>query len=330
MPGLTCAIHQPNFFPRLSTLAKLYAADVWVILDDVQFSRRDYQHRCYLPPAGTTLPARWLTVPVHLPAGRATLIKDVLIADPDLAARHVRGLLRQYFRNSPHQAEIAGLLADAGDAVASSATVAEASERTTIALLKAVGWQGRICRSRDIAARAGRSERLADLAISAGATTYLCGTGGSRYLNPAPFAAQGLDVRFFTPPARLATLPPDACRRATALADLAEAGPRTLARHLDCHAPEWRNRLHVAADSIRIHLAGGKQVAANCLTATPPTPHRTTTPLLSVMSRVHPPGMPVARRRNSQMCRMSAHVRACHLPQDTRQHRGLGQLCHSF
>jgi hypothetical protein len=49
MPGLVCAIHQPNFFPRLSTLAKLYAADVWVILDDVQFSRRDYQHRCYLP-----------------------------------------------------------------------------------------------------------------------------------------------------------------------------------------------------------------------------------------------------------------------------------------
>jgi hypothetical protein len=245
MPGLTCAIHQPNFFPRLSTLAKLYAADVWVILDDVQFSRRDYQHRCYLPPAGTTLPARWLTVPVHLPAGRATLIKDALIADPDLAARHVRGLLRQYFRNSPHQAQISALLAGAEDAVASSARVAEASERTTIALLKAAAWRGRICRSSDTAARTGRSERLADLTIAAGATAYLCGTGGSRYLNPAPFAAHGLEVQFFTPPARLAILPPDACHRVTALADLAEAGPRTLARHLDSHAAAWRNSLRV-------------------------------------------------------------------------------------
>lgn len=69
---------------------------------------------------------------------------------------------------------------------------------------------GRICRSRDTAARTGRSERLADLAISSGATAYLCGTGGSRSLNPAPFAAQGLEVQFFTPPARLATLPPEA------------------------------------------------------------------------------------------------------------------------
>ena len=27
MAGLRCAVHQPNFLPRLSTLAKLYAAD---------------------------------------------------------------------------------------------------------------------------------------------------------------------------------------------------------------------------------------------------------------------------------------------------------------
>jgi hypothetical protein len=37
-----CAIHQPNLFPRTSTVAKLLAADVWVVLDDVQFYARDY------------------------------------------------------------------------------------------------------------------------------------------------------------------------------------------------------------------------------------------------------------------------------------------------
>ncbi|WP_411977315.1 WbqC family protein [Streptomyces decoyicus] len=44
-PGGLCAIHQPNLFPRLSTLAKLFAADCWIVLDDVRFTRRDYQHR---------------------------------------------------------------------------------------------------------------------------------------------------------------------------------------------------------------------------------------------------------------------------------------------
>jgi hypothetical protein len=241
VPGLVCAVHQPNFFPRLSTLAKLYAADVWVILDDVQFSRRDYQHRCYLPAAGPALPARWLTVPVHLPAGRATLIRDARIADHVLTARRLRGLLRQYFRKSHRRSAVWDLLAEAEDAVGSCASVAEASERTTIALLEAVGWRGRICRSSGIAARTGRSERLADLTMLAGATVYLCGTGGSRYLDPAPFTAQGLAVQFFMPPSRLVSLPPDACRRATALADLAEAGPRALARHLDSQLAAWRS-----------------------------------------------------------------------------------------
>ena len=39
MGDLLCAIHQPNFFPRLSTLAKLYTADIWIILDNAQSSR---------------------------------------------------------------------------------------------------------------------------------------------------------------------------------------------------------------------------------------------------------------------------------------------------
>jgi len=56
MAGLLCAIHQPNFLPRLSTLAKLYAADIWIILDDVQ------------SPAATTSPA---ATSHRLPAPRA-------------------------------------------------------------------------------------------------------------------------------------------------------------------------------------------------------------------------------------------------------------------
>src|SRR5579884_3694663 len=47
-PGGLCAIHQPNLFPRLTTLAKILAADCWIVLDDVQFTRRDYQHRARL------------------------------------------------------------------------------------------------------------------------------------------------------------------------------------------------------------------------------------------------------------------------------------------
>ncbi|MEN3585314.1 WbqC family protein [Streptomyces sp. ZYX-F-203] len=48
-------------FPRLTTLAKLFAADTWIALDDVQFTRRDYQHRSRLAALEAPEKTRWLS-----------------------------------------------------------------------------------------------------------------------------------------------------------------------------------------------------------------------------------------------------------------------------
>lgn len=55
--GEVCAIHQPNLFPRLVTLAKLFAADYWIVLDDVQFAHRDY-HTARASPRSTARGSR--------------------------------------------------------------------------------------------------------------------------------------------------------------------------------------------------------------------------------------------------------------------------------
>jgi uncharacterized SAM-binding protein YcdF (DUF218 family) len=238
---LTCAIHQPNFFPRLSTLAKLYAADIWIILDDVQFTRRDYQHRCRLAAAGDArLPERWLPVPVHLPDGRATLIKDARLADSAVTARRVPDILRQYYRHGPHAAAVLGLLPQLQNALASCERLADVTEYTTAEMLRLTGWPGVIHHSSDLPAGSGRSERLADLTSAVGATTYLCGTGGSRYLDPVPFRTQGLRVAMFRPPTHSEGITSQDARRLTGLSDLADAGPAALAARLAEHALLWR------------------------------------------------------------------------------------------
>ena len=79
--GGLVAIHQPNLFPRLSTLAKLFAADCWIVLDDVQFARRDFQHRARLAAMSGSAQRQWLSLPTHLPHGRSTLIRDAVLAD---------------------------------------------------------------------------------------------------------------------------------------------------------------------------------------------------------------------------------------------------------
>lgn len=192
----SCAVHQPNFFPRLSTLSKLVQADVWVVLDDVQFNARDYQHRARLATLGDPAVQRWLTVPVHRPRGRASRINELLLADPDTSRRRVAQLVRQYYRRGPHWASAGAAVEEVLAELALTDRLVDVAEVSTRALLARLGWRGQVVRSSALLSSDERSARLADLTEAVGAGTYLCGRGGAKYLDERPFAARGLTVRY--------------------------------------------------------------------------------------------------------------------------------------
>ncbi|MFI5845823.1 WbqC family protein [Catenuloplanes sp. NPDC051500] len=198
-PGI-CAIHQPNLLPRLTTLAKIYTADCWIVLDDVQFNRRDYQHRTRLARLHDPGRQQWLTLATTLPTGRATLIRHARLADPGHCRRRLRQMTHDYYRTSPawdvmrHFINVLDPLFDSTD------MLSEITEASTLAMLRLLGWNGTVIRSSRLHARSGRSQRLADLTAEVGATTYLCGTGGMRYLDPTPFQEASITVLPFRRP----------------------------------------------------------------------------------------------------------------------------------
>lgn len=89
----------------------------------------------------------------------------------------------------------------AADASPDGLSTAALTFRSTRVILDAFGWAGTVVRSSDLHARTDRSARLADLTREAGADTYICGTGGARYLEPAAFDALGVNVDYFGQPA---------------------------------------------------------------------------------------------------------------------------------
>jgi hypothetical protein len=199
---ITCSIHQPNLFPRLSTLAKLYSADIWIVLDDVQFNHRDYQHRARLAALDDVTHQQWLSLPVDRPFGRSTQINEVLLLDPDKSAKRVVQLIQQHYGRAPHWFDLRDLVQYVAVAIAAGARLADVTEVSTRFLLKRLGWHGSVVRSSDLTARLERSDRLADLARAVGADVYLSGTGGATYLDEAPFREHGLTVRYFGLPER--------------------------------------------------------------------------------------------------------------------------------
>ncbi|MGW2597104.1 WbqC family protein [Streptomyces klenkii] len=280
-PGGLCAIHQPNLFPRLSTLAKLFAADCWIVLDDVQFTRRDYQHRTRLATLDDPGHRWWLSIPSHLPRGRRTTVGEVVMVEPARSRQRTARTL-QHYAASPHWPAFRQALAAVLDAFSTSDRTAAVAEASARALLNLLGWQGRILRSSSLPARPGRSQRLADLAAAIGAHTYLCGSGGMSYLDTTPFAANGITVTPFTAPA---TGVWDTARDISSIWALMRIGPCHLVGDLQT-IRSGQSRPTAVRGALRGHLARADAlVTVAGLGSSSPSGHCEQTPAADALPR---------------------------------------------
>lgn len=86
-------IHQPAFCPWLGILESMFACEVFVHLDDVQYEDGGVQNRNRIKTAAG--PA-WLTIPVSHDFG--TLVKDVVVAQSYKPAKLLKTLTVSYGR----------------------------------------------------------------------------------------------------------------------------------------------------------------------------------------------------------------------------------------
>lgn len=88
----TVAAYQPRYFPRLHYLARAQQADVFIIYDDVEFSRRSRQHRAAISVGESD----WLTIPVEH-SGKKTRICDATIdMSTPWMSEHIETLVHKY------------------------------------------------------------------------------------------------------------------------------------------------------------------------------------------------------------------------------------------
>src|ERR1700739_1854679 len=79
------AIVQSNYVPWKGYFDLIRQVDEFILLDDVQYTRRDWRNRNRIKtPQGT----RWLTIAVQVKGRYTQSIYDTLVADPNWAERH--------------------------------------------------------------------------------------------------------------------------------------------------------------------------------------------------------------------------------------------------
>jgi hypothetical protein len=183
------AIHQPHYLPWLGYLAKWAEADLLVFLDTVQYEKHGWQNRNRI---NTRQGPRWLTVPVR--ARRALSIAEVEIdVRQAWARRHLRAIQHAYAR-ADYLDDYAGALERFYEQPWTRlAAVAVAS---ACWLARAVGITTPVRMASELPASApDATGRLVALCRGVGATVYLAGRDGARYMDVDRFRAAGIRVR---------------------------------------------------------------------------------------------------------------------------------------
>ncbi len=190
------AIHQPTFLPWLGYFDRMIRADLFVLLDHVQFERRNYQNRTLIRLEDQ---ARWLTVPV-VQVSQKERIVDKRVDNPEGEGPRWWGpnsfrTLCYAYRKAPFFETYAPRLREIfetrwerlGDLnIAALELVRDALEIRTPML-----------RSSTLDAQGQRSVLLLDICRKVGATAFLGGMGGSRgYLEQEAFDAARMGVQW--------------------------------------------------------------------------------------------------------------------------------------
>jgi len=190
-PGETrrVAISQSNYIPWKGYFDFINSVDEFIILDDVQFTKRDWRNRNKLKgPAG----AFWLSIPVQVKGRYFQKINEAQVADSNWASHHWKTIESLYARAKCFNAY--------RERIRALYTQSDMDHLTDInmsflrGICDLLGIKTRFRDSREFTVGEGKTQRLVNLCLQVSATSYWCGPRSRDYIEESRFHDAGIDV----------------------------------------------------------------------------------------------------------------------------------------
>jgi hypothetical protein len=181
---------QSNFLPWRGYFDFIHEVDLFIIHDDIQYTKGDWRNRNKVKtPHGT----RWITVPVNY---RQTnqLIEETTIENSKPWARGMLSRIQNSYQKAPHFepyfSELSGLLFEP------AATISDLNLRLIKWVCAQLEIKTPITFSRQYHPQGVKTERLIGILKQLDATTYLSGPSAQAYLKPELFEQAGIRLEY--------------------------------------------------------------------------------------------------------------------------------------
>jgi len=184
------AVHQPQYLPWLGYFDKMATADVFVLLDNVQYKKNEWQNRNRIKGASGP---QWLTVPVRYKFPQR--ICEVLVDNHEHWQHRQRQALLSNYRKAPFWNEFSLILEEVFQ------PSWESLSALNIMVVKRLADILGLATPIHIASELppfpdNPDERLIAIAKHFQADTYLAGSGGHNYMNLNKFKENGIKILF--------------------------------------------------------------------------------------------------------------------------------------
>jgi hypothetical protein len=200
-PSVSCfavkrvAIVQSNYIPWRGYFDLIRSVDEFVLLDDAQYTRRDWRNRNKIK---TAQGVKWLTIPVKVKGRYTQRIDETVVSDPSWAVDHWKTLQHAY-GSAPHFEEQGAHLKAVYEGIDTD-RLSEINRAFIEAVCERLGITTKISWSTDYGPEGTRSDRLIQICGAAGASQYVSGPAARAYLDEKPFDRAGISVSWFEYP----------------------------------------------------------------------------------------------------------------------------------
>ncbi|MBW2000948.1 MAG: WbqC family protein [Deltaproteobacteria bacterium] len=184
------SVHQPQYLPWLGYFDKIDRADIFVLLDNVQFKKNEWQNRNKIKTAQGW---QWLTVPVMYKYPQ--LINEVMINNRVSWQHQQRQAILSNYKKAPYYNQLKEFFEDIFSS--SWQFISKLNIEMVKSLVKILGIDTPLY----VASELGEfpqdpDERLIAITKHLGADTYLAGAGGRGYMDLDKYNKSGVKVIF--------------------------------------------------------------------------------------------------------------------------------------
>ncbi len=186
------AISQSNYIPWKGYFDSIHNVDVFVIYDDMQYTKRDWRNRNLIK---TAQGPKWLTIPVEVKGKYFQKIKDTKIADKEWNLSHWE-IIKQNYKSAKNFTEVSEwlepLYKDCNYEYLTDVNMHFINEICRFLKVKT-----EIKFSSDFELVDGKTERLVNICRGLNATDYYSGPAAKNYMEIDKFNHHGINVHYW-------------------------------------------------------------------------------------------------------------------------------------